>query len=165
MEPQLKWHLENVADGMALVARSAAGICAVYLGDSEEQLMTELKRDFSGKNLEKELDYLPVLDSRGSPNEGVRLDLEGTEFQKKVWQALQSIPAGETRTYGEIASSIQSPGAARAVGQACGANKLAILIPCHRALPANGSLGGFRWGLSWKEWLLKNETLDRKQTA
>ena len=84
-------------------------------------------------------------------------ELDGTPFQKKVWLALTKIPHGETRTYGEVAKSIGSPGAARAVGTACGANPLPILIPCHRVLAAGGKLGGYSGGLDIKKKLLACE--------
>lgn len=81
----------------------------------------------------------------------------GTSFQQSVWRALQSIPAGETRTYGEIACSLGRPRAMRAVGQACGANPIPVLVPCHRVLGAGGALGGFSGGLEWKRRLLAGE--------
>ncbi|RPH95193.1 methylated-DNA--[protein]-cysteine S-methyltransferase [candidate division KSB1 bacterium] len=87
------------------------------------------------------------------------LSFEGTEFQKKVWKALQRIPFGQTRTYGQIAKSLKSPAASRAVGTACGRNPLSIVIPCHRVVGSNGSLTGFGGGLAMKEWLLKHEGL------
>jgi methylated-DNA-[protein]-cysteine S-methyltransferase len=86
------------------------------------------------------------------------LDLSpGTAFQQSVWRALQGIPAGATRSYGEIARAVGSPRASRAVGQACGANPIPVLIPCHRALAAGGKLGGFSGGLDWKRRLLQRE--------
>ncbi|MBN1659058.1 MAG: methylated-DNA--[protein]-cysteine S-methyltransferase [Anaerolineae bacterium] len=95
-----------------------------------------------------------------TPRRGLSLplDIQGTEFQQRVWQALQQIPAGETRTYAEIARQVGSPAAARAVGQACGANRIALAIPCHRVVAASGSLGGYRWGVERKEELLRRES-------
>ena len=95
-----------------------------------------------------------------TPMDSDTVDLEtlgGTVFQQKVWHALQTIPKGETRTYKQIASAINHPKAYRAVGSACGANPLAILIPCHRAVASNGGLGGFAWGLDVKKKLLAFE--------
>ncbi|MEW6267356.1 MAG: methylated-DNA--[protein]-cysteine S-methyltransferase [Thermodesulfobacteriota bacterium] len=86
------------------------------------------------------------------------LDLKGTEFQRQVWRALSLIPYGQTSTYGRIAERIGRPGAARAVGQACGANPIPLIIPCHRVLASNGGLGGFGSGLHWKRWLLNLES-------
>jgi len=85
------------------------------------------------------------------------LDLRGTPFQKKVWRALLEIPAGQTRSYGEIAAAVGEPGAARAVGAACGANPIPVLVPCHRVLAAHKKLGGFSAGLKWKRLLLERE--------
>jgi O-6-methylguanine DNA methyltransferase len=82
----------------------------------------------------------------------------GTSFQQKVWRALIEIPAGETRSYGEIAAAVGEPGAARAVGAACGANPIPVLVPCHRVLAAHGKLGGFSAGLKWKRLLLERES-------
>jgi O-6-methylguanine DNA methyltransferase len=90
------------------------------------------------------------------------LDLtNGTEFQQHVWRALQNIPAGQTRSYGQVAAAIGRPTAARAVGAACGANPLPLLIPCHRVLAANGKLGGFSGGLEWKILLLEREAMEQ----
>jgi AraC family transcriptional regulator of adaptative response/methylated-DNA-[protein]-cysteine methyltransferase len=85
------------------------------------------------------------------------LDLRGTEFQRSVWQALREIPAGETASYTEIARRIGRPGSVRAVGGACAANPLAVVVPCHRALRSDGALAGFRWGLERKRALLARE--------
>lgn len=86
------------------------------------------------------------------------LDLRaGTEFQRSVWEALRAIPPGRTRSYGELAAQVGRPGGARAVGQACGANPIPLLIPCHRVLAAQGRLGGFSGGLAWKRRLLERE--------
>jgi len=91
------------------------------------------------------------------------LDLSaGTDFQRAVWEALRRIPPGQTRGYGEVAGEIGSPRAARAVGQACGANPIPLLIPCHRVLAAGGKLGGFSGGLDWKRLLLKREAGGRR---
>jgi O-6-methylguanine DNA methyltransferase len=93
----------------------------------------------------------------GKPNEFPPLDLTGTEFQKSVWQQLRKISPGKTKSYGEIAQAIGSPKAVRAVGCACGANPIPVLVPCHRVLAANKKLGGFSGGLDWKRSLLKRE--------
>ncbi|HVJ82491.1 MAG TPA: methylated-DNA--[protein]-cysteine S-methyltransferase, partial [Planctomycetia bacterium] len=94
-----------------------------------------------------------------NPGAGVDLPLDilGTAFQIRVWQALQKIPAGATTTYSEIAAAIGRPAAVRAVGTACGANPLAVVVPCHRALRTSGALAGYRWGLARKAELLKRE--------
>lgn len=87
------------------------------------------------------------------------LDPSGTAFQRRVWDTLATIPRGETRTYGELAAALGLPGGARAVGRACGANPLALLVPCHRVIAGDGSLGGYRWGLDRKAALLRVETV------
>jgi AraC family transcriptional regulator, regulatory protein of adaptative response / methylated-DNA-[protein]-cysteine methyltransferase len=87
----------------------------------------------------------------------VPLDVRGTAFQMRVWAYLQSIPAGQTRTYSQVASALGVPNAARAVGGACAANRIALLIPCHRVLRADGSLGGYRWGQDRKARLLERK--------
>jgi O-6-methylguanine DNA methyltransferase len=93
----------------------------------------------------------------GTPIRGVSLAYTGTPFQHRVWQALQAIPKGQVSTYGELARDLGLPGGSRAVGSACGANPLALLIPCHRVIRSDGGLGGYRWGLPIKEQLLKAE--------
>jgi O-6-methylguanine DNA methyltransferase len=98
-----------------------------------------------------------ILEGR-APGELPPLDIsQGTPFQKKVWAALQEIPPGQTKSYGEVGAGIGTPGAARAVGGACGANPIPLLIPCHRVLAAGGRLGGFSGGLDWKRRLLARE--------
>jgi O-6-methylguanine DNA methyltransferase len=92
-----------------------------------------------------------------APKQLPPLDLTGTDFQKSVWRALQKISPGQTKSYGEIARAIGRPKAVRAVGGACGANPVPVLIPCHRVLAANGKLGGFSGGLDWKRVLLARE--------
>ena len=89
------------------------------------------------------------------------VDIRGTLFQRRVWQALRRIPAGETRTYAQIAKSIGAPAAVRAVGSACGANPVALLVPCHRAVRTDGGLGGYAWGLERKMKLLELEKKTR----
>ena len=96
----------------------------------------------------------------GEPKELPPLDLAGTDFQKSVWAALRKITSGKTQSYGEIARNIGKPKAVRAVGGACGANPIPVLIPCHRVLAANGKIGGFSGGLEWKRTLLAREGLD-----
>lgn len=88
------------------------------------------------------------------------LDIVGTEFQKSVWRAMQKIPSGKTKSYGEIAEAIGKPGAVRAVGGACGANPIPVFVPCHRVLAANKKIGGFGGGLHWKYKLLKSEGIE-----
>jgi AraC family transcriptional regulator of adaptative response/methylated-DNA-[protein]-cysteine methyltransferase len=154
--------------GRVLVAATRKGIAAVFLGDSDRALERDLKHDFPAADLARNDQALAprvkgvlarlygrkptALDAPDVP-----LDIVGTAFQWKVWKALTEIPAGETRTYGEIAKTIGAPGSARAVGRACATNQASGVIPCHRAVGADGSLTGYRWGVGRKERLLADE--------
>jgi AraC family transcriptional regulator of adaptative response/methylated-DNA-[protein]-cysteine methyltransferase len=154
--------------GRVLVAATRKGIAAVFLGDSDRTLERELKDDFPAADLERNdaalasrvkgvLERLYGRKPSALDAPDVPLDIVGTAFQWKVWKALTDIPAGQTRTYGEIARSIGEPAAARAVGRACATNRAAGVIPCHRAVGASGALTGYRWGVARKERLLAGE--------
>lgn len=151
--------------GQLLVARNERGVCAILLGDDPDTLAHELQKRFAGARRAEAVDRdFEALVSRvvarvESPASGVDfpLDVRGTAFQQRVWEALRRIPAGETLTYGELARRLGQPKAARAVASACGANPLAVVIPCHRIVAADGSLGGYRWGLTRKRALLDRE--------
>ncbi len=154
--------------GRVLVASTDKGIAAVFLGESDRALEKELKGDFPSADITRNDGALSArvkgvlarlygrkptaLDAPDVP-----LDIIGTAFQWKVWKALTEIPAGETRTYGEIAKRIGAPKSARAVGRACATNQAAGVIPCHRAVGASGALTGYRWGVARKERLLAEE--------
>jgi AraC family transcriptional regulator, regulatory protein of adaptative response / methylated-DNA-[protein]-cysteine methyltransferase len=150
--------------GRVLVAATKKGVAAVLLGGSEAEARSDLVRRFprsilvaSPSELEPEIGA--VLKAIGDPScsLNVRLDLHGTAFQRRVWTALQAIPAGETRSYRQIADVIGAPRSVRAVAAACAANPVAVLIPCHRVVRADGSLAGYRWGLERKRLLLARE--------
>lgn len=156
--------------GRLLVAATDRGICAVSLGQSEAALARDLQREFPKATLtrvDEGDDWLAALVDRvgravaaetpypGGPE--LPLDLAGTVFQRRVWKALLEIPAGETRTYGQIARRLGEPNATRAVARACATNRLAVVVPCHRVIRGDGSLGGYRWGLPAKEALLARE--------
>ncbi len=150
--------------GSLLVARSERGICAIFLGDNPEILTRELQDRFPKANLmsgdaEFERVVKQVIDFVEAPVLGLDLplDAQGTPFQQRVWQALRKIPAGSRASYAEIAKQIGSPKAMRAVGQACAANPLAVVIPCHRAVRSDGSLSGYRGGIERKRALLDRE--------
>jgi len=98
----------------------------------------------------------------GRPAPELPLDLRGTAFQLKVWQALRDIPPGETRSYGQVAAAVGDPGAARAVARACASNRVAVVVPCHRVVPATGGAGGYRWGAERKRALLETEAAGRR---
>lgn len=150
--------------GLILVAWSERGICAIFLGDDPDVLTRHLRNRFPhskliGGDAGFERLVSRVMSFVETPSLGLDLplDVRGTEFQQRVWQALRKIPAGSRATYAEIAKQIGLPRAARAVGQACGANPLAVAIPCHRAVRSDGSLSGYRWGVERKRALLDRE--------
>ncbi len=154
--------------GRVLVARTAKGVCAVKLGEDADQLARQLAQEFSEAELVR--DERALSDTRRAlaaflSGEGslarVPIDVRGTVFQRRVWEALRRIPRGETRSYGEIARAIGAPSAARAVGSACGANPVALVVPCHRALRGDGTLGGYAWGVRRKAALLRLEAQSR----
>ena len=150
--------------GRMLVAMTARGICALSVHQSDQWQESELRRDFREAKISRDdgaarpaaeavLRYLRGETARCE----VALEVSGTPFQLSVWRELSAIPEGATRSYGEIAERIGRPSAARAVGHANGSNPVAILIPCHRAIGADGKLTGYRWGLEIKRKLLAFE--------
>lgn len=149
--------------GTVLVAWTDRGVCAVLLGDGVDQLLGELAREFpaavrahsseAAAWLKPLLRYLEGTD----PGLVVPLELHGTSFQMRVWQALREIPLGEVRSYGEVADAIGAPSAARAVARTCATNRVALAIPCHRVVRSGGSLSGYRWGVERKRALIEHE--------
>lgn len=157
---KIEYVLGESALGKVIVGRTERGVCAVFLGDDEVELVGELRARFGkAEVVEAEMDALfeAVIRAVEGQGEVEELDLVGTEFQCRVWKALCQIPAGETRSYKELAEMIGAPGAARAVAGACGANKIAVLVPCHRILRSDGKLSGYRWGVERKKALLYRE--------
>jgi O-6-methylguanine DNA methyltransferase len=148
-----------------LVAGSAEGVCAVFFGEHEQPLVAELRREQQAEPLRDDALVLPWAEAVISLIEGrwdtppVPLLLRGSAFQRRVWAALQAIPPGTTRTYRELAVSLGMPTAARAVARGCATNALSVLIPCHRIIRSDGQLGGYRWGLQRKRFLLERERL------
>ncbi len=150
--------------GSILVGQSDRGICAILLGDDPERLVQDLQDKFAraemvGGDSDFEALVARVVGLIEAPAIGLDLplDVRGTAFQQRVWQALREIPAGATATYSEIAARIGSPSAMRAVAQACGSNPLAVAIPCHRVVRRDGGLSGYRWGVERKRALLERE--------
>ncbi|MGI4839256.1 MAG: bifunctional DNA-binding transcriptional regulator/O6-methylguanine-DNA methyltransferase Ada [Janthinobacterium lividum] len=150
--------------GSILVAQSNRGICAILLGDDPDQLLQELQRQFAnaefiGGDGDFEQLVAQVVGFIEAPALGLDLplDIRGTAFQERVWQALRTIPVGSTASYAQIAAQIGAPNAYRAVAQACGANTLAVAIPCHRVVRSDGGLSGYRWGVERKRQLLEGE--------
>lgn len=150
--------------GSVLVAATERGVCAIMLGDDPDQLVRELQDRFGKAKLAAgdgrfEHWIAKIVGFLNTPSIGLDLplDIKGTAFQERVWQALRAIPPGSTATYAEIAKRVGRPAAARAVGTACGANPLALAIPCHRVVQSDGSLAGYRWGVRRKRELLRRE--------
>jgi AraC family transcriptional regulator of adaptative response/methylated-DNA-[protein]-cysteine methyltransferase len=150
--------------GSILVAQSARGVCAILLGDDPDALVRDLqdrfpKATFIGNDMAFERVVAAVIGFVESPAKGLDLplDIRGTAFQQRVWQALGRIPIGSTVSYTEIAKRIGAPGGARAVARACASNPLAVAIPCHRVVRADGSRSGYRWGAERKRALLTRE--------
>ena len=154
--------------GRVLVARTAKGICAVMIGDDEDALGRELAARFPKATIETAsrrflatLDAVVQLIEAPSASFDLPLDLHGTIFQQRVWQALRGITPGTTITYGELAARIGAPKSVRAVARACGANPTAVVVPCHRVIGQDGSLTGYRWGVARKRTLIEREKARR----
>jgi len=158
--------------GQLLVAVTDRGICKISLGDNADELISLLETEFAnaerilddegvGYWVEKIVAYL----KGWQPHLDLPLDIRATAFQMKVWQQLQKIPVGETRTYSDIADAIGQPTASRAVANACANNPVALVIPCHRIIRKDKSLGGYRWGIERKDALLQQEQQYKMQAA
>lgn len=152
--------------GAILVAQSQRGICTILLGDDPERLVRDLQDQFPKAELiggDGDFEQLvaQVVGFVEAPGIGLNLplDVRGTAFQQRVWQALREIPSGQTVSYTEIAQRIGSPKAVRAVAQACAANHIAVAIPCHRVVRRDGDISGYRWGIERKRELLRREAL------
>lgn len=156
--------------GYILVAATGQGICAIRLGDEEASLETTLEQEYRAARLYRDDDQLAqwveailrYLDGQ-QPHLDLPLDIQATAFQKRVWEELQRIPYGSTRTYGEVARAIGQPGAVRAVARACATNSVALAIPCHRVIREDGNLAGYRWGIVRKQRLLESERRNAAQ--
>lgn len=152
--------------GLVLVATTNAGVAAVLIGDDRATLRADLAQRFRGATI-RDGDasaaalaerVVCALDGAVEDQATIPLDLRGTEFQRAVWRALRAIPRGSTATYAEIAKRIGQPTAARGVAQACAANPIAVLVPCHRVVRSDGGLSGYRWGVARKRALLDRES-------
>ena len=172
----IRWSLVDTALGTTLVATTQRGICMVEIymveicvdaaGDPATALEAKLRDEVPHAQLQRVdagrdeflAPRLQAVAARLAGQRGeVPVDLIGTAFQKKVWDALMKIPPGETRSYAELAGELGQPNAARAVASACAHNRVAIVVPCHRVIRGDGSLGGYRWGLPLKQQLLQRE--------
>lgn len=150
--------------GRVLVAATDAGLCWIALGESDEALLAALCAHYPAAQL-RPADaefagwFAAALAALDQPHAAcdAPLVLSGSAFQEQVWRALRDIPAGQTTSYGRLAAKLGKPQATRAVARACAANRLAVLVPCHRVVAADGSLAGYRWGLQRKKALLARE--------
>jgi AraC family transcriptional regulator, regulatory protein of adaptative response / methylated-DNA-[protein]-cysteine methyltransferase len=168
---EIRYSIRDSEFGALLVASTSRGVCRVSLGDSRSALESDLAREFPlavrrnvrDAKIPGDETFLRWIDAilaqlDGRPSQlAVPIDVAATAFQRRVWRALQQIPYGETRTYSAVAKSIGQPDAARAVASACASNPVALVVPCHRVVPASGGAGGYRWGSKRKARLLKRE--------
>jgi AraC family transcriptional regulator, regulatory protein of adaptative response / methylated-DNA-[protein]-cysteine methyltransferase len=162
----IRWTIASIPEGVALVAATERGLCAVRLGEEPEALSRELRAEFPRAALSRDDAGLAGLASivsdlaagrRRPEADTLPLDVHATAFRRRVWEALRRIPAGETRSYGQVAAAVGAPGAARAVGTACAQNPVAVVVPCHRVVGSDGSLHGYAYGLARKRRLLDAE--------
>ncbi|HTV82268.1 MAG TPA: bifunctional DNA-binding transcriptional regulator/O6-methylguanine-DNA methyltransferase Ada [Acidobacteriaceae bacterium] len=149
--------------GRLLVAATERGLCSVILGNSDRELIAQLRAQFPHAEIHPNAQLRPMLRqvlTQFTPHPAaldLPLDLRATAFQMRVWEALRRIPRGETRSYAQLARSLGNPKAVRAVASACSANRIAVVIPCHRVIGSDGSLTGYRWGVGRKKKLLDIE--------
>jgi len=161
---RIKYTIAKSTLGDVLVAATERGVSAVYLGDAGTRLATELRDEYPRAEIVAEKgafsDWVEEIVSRvegGAPRRELPLDLQATAFQRRVWQELQKIPRGRTRTYAQVAKAVGKPGAIRAVARACATNPVSVVVPCHRVVRSDGNLAGYRWGISRKQTLLNRE--------
>ena len=161
---KIHFALSSSSLGYVLIAKTTKGVCAIQLGSDKDILINNFKKDFKQATLIEQEDSLgellvKVIDFIEQPvtNLDLPLDIKGTVFQKKVWDALQKIPLGQTLNYSEVATLIGLPRAARAVANACGQNPVCLAIPCHRVIHKDGTISGYRWGIERKKEILKRE--------
>lgn len=158
---QIRYAIVDSALGKMLVAATDKGLCRISFDEGEAELRAHfpnaeiLPSDAGFDALVQQV--IASVDAPDKASGDLPLDIRGTAFQQTVWDALRRIPAGETRSYAQIAAEIGRPKAVRAVGTACGDNEIAIVIPCHRVLRSDGSLGGYAYGLERKRALLERE--------
>jgi AraC family transcriptional regulator of adaptative response/methylated-DNA-[protein]-cysteine methyltransferase len=161
---EIRYAIVPSALGRLLVAATARGVAYVALGDRDASLLSVLRREYPEASIKRDDKALgsyarPLVEYLAGRDVALDLpvDVRATAFQRRVWEALRAIPAGETRTYKEIARAIDAPKAMRAVGSACARNPVSLIVPCHRAIREDGGLGGYAWGLKRKQKLLTAE--------
>jgi AraC family transcriptional regulator, regulatory protein of adaptative response / methylated-DNA-[protein]-cysteine methyltransferase len=162
---QIGYTVANTTLGKVLVAATQRGVSAVYLGENERTLVEELRKEYAKAEIVRadngNESWLREIIGRiegNAPSAELPLDVQATAFQRRVWQVLQKIPRGATRTYTQVAKSLGEPRSVRAVARACATNPVSIVVPCHRVIRTDGKLAGYRWGLSRKEKLLERES-------
>ncbi|MEO5951672.1 MAG: methylated-DNA--[protein]-cysteine S-methyltransferase, partial [Chloroflexia bacterium] len=161
----VRYTVADSALGKMLVAGTERGLSAVHFGDTDEVVVESLRDEYPAASIRRDDASMakwvqPIqrqIEERKSYLDDMPLDVVGTPFQESVWSAIKSIPYGSTRSYGQLAEAIGNPKAVRAVAQACGANHVALVIPCHRVVREDGSLGGYKWGVDRKQALLAAE--------
>jgi AraC family transcriptional regulator of adaptative response/methylated-DNA-[protein]-cysteine methyltransferase len=157
--------------GRLLMAATERGVSAVYLGDDDGVLEAALAKEYPAAEIQRDdirlqrwVEEIVNHLSNHHPHLDLPLDVQATAFQRRVWQELQAIPYGSTRSYREVAEALGRPSASRAVARACATNPVSIIVPCHRVVRGDGSLGGYRWGLNRKRALLEQESRAAKAT-
>ncbi len=160
----VRYAIGQSVEGLVLVGRSQHGLCAIFLGSDAEGLCAQLsnafpqvEREEDAESLDRDLRQVIDFIDKDVAEGVIALDIGGTPFQQNVWKALCAIPAGQTRSYSEVAAGLDAPAAVRAVGGACAANVFAIAIPCHRVVRSDGSISGYLWGVERKRTLLAKE--------
>lgn len=161
---QIGYTVANTSLGKVLVAATERGVSAIYLGESEKSLVEELSKEYAKAEIVREADghenWIGEIIRRvegHAPSADLPLDVQATAFQRRVWQELQKIPRGTTRTYTQVARALGKPRFVRAVARACATNPVSIVVPCHRVIRTDGTLAGYRWGLQRKQKLLERE--------
>jgi AraC family transcriptional regulator of adaptative response/methylated-DNA-[protein]-cysteine methyltransferase len=161
---QIGYTVASTSLGKVLVAATERGVSAVYLGESEKSLVEELRKEYANAEIVRAADgnegWLSEIVHRvegDAPSVELPLDVQATAFQRRVWQELQKIPRGSTRTYTQVARALGKPRSVRAVARACATNPVSIVVPCHRVIRSDGTLAGYRWGLQRKQKLLERE--------
>lgn len=166
----ISYALAETRIGKMLLAATAQGICSVQFGDSDSELERALREEYAqaeiiraDRKLNAEVKAVRAL-IQGDSAPPLPLDIQATAFQRRVWQALQAIPRGITKSYSKIASELGKPKASRAVARACASNRVAVVIPCHRVVREDGAMGGYRWGVERKKKLLALEAEEGKKS-
>jgi AraC family transcriptional regulator of adaptative response/methylated-DNA-[protein]-cysteine methyltransferase len=167
----IRWTSSASPIGRIMVAATSRGLCFVQVGHDDAALLAQLREEFPLALIDERSStaLAPMIAAARAVAEAkpmppaLPLDIRGTAFQWRVWRALTRIPRGETRSYGEVAKQIGRPSAVRAVARACATNPIALVVPCHRVVGANGSLTGYRWGVSTKQALLEKESSRRRK--